>query len=64
LAGLFLNVCDLQVWLIMCNFGKHAEQTLQSDEYLPTALPTDVSVAETRTTLSDGSSVRRELPTD
>ena len=64
MAGLFLNVSDLRVWLIMCGFGKHAEQTLQSDEYLPMALPTDVSVAETRTTLSDGSSFCRELPTE
>jgi len=64
LAGLFLNVCNLQVCLIMCGFGKHAEQTLQSDEYLPTAFLKDVSVAETCTIVSDGSTVRRELSTD
>jgi len=48
----------------MCGFGKHAEQTLQSDEYLPTAFLKDVSVAETCTIVSDGSTVRRELSTD
>jgi len=61
LAGLFLNVCDLQVWLVMCGFRKHAEQTLQPDVYLPTVLPTDVSVGETRNTLSDKSCVRWQL---
>jgi len=39
----------------MYGYSKHAEQTLQFDEYLPTTLSTDVSVSSSRSTHTDES---------